>query len=123
MLMSLKNFCQRLFCSNSNSFSFIKFIKICYIVVKIISLIFNIFLFDLSHLYVCSIELHSPNFCFFASIKFNARNIIFNQRPFVINKINSNSSKNCKNYYHQYNIHCTRTIFIFTFIFSKSYFS
>ena len=31
-------------------------------------------------------ELHSPNLCFFTSIKFNARNIIFNQRP--IDKIN-----------------------------------
>ena len=49
-------------------------------------------------------ELHSPNFCFFMSIKFNARNIIFNQRPIVTNKINRSSSKNCKNYYHQYNI-------------------
>ena len=45
-------------------------------------------------------ELHSPSLCFFVSIKFNARNIIFNQRPVVINKINSNSSKNSKNYYH-----------------------
>ena len=70
-----------------------------------------------------SMELHSPNFCFFVSIKFNARNTIFNQRPIVINKINSNSGKNCKNYYHQYNIHCAETIFIFIFIFSKSYFS
>ena len=60
-------------------------------------------------------ELHSSNFCFFGSIKFNARNIIFNQRPIVINKINSNSNKNCKNYYHEYNIHFARTIFIFIF--------
>ena len=67
-------------------------------------------------------ELHSPNFCFFGSIKFNARNISFNQRPIVISKINSNSNKNCKNY-HQYNIHSTRTIFIIIFIFKKSYFS
>ena len=29
-------------------------------------------------------ELHSLNFCFFASTKFNARNIIFNQRPIII---------------------------------------
>ena len=70
-----------------------------------------------------SIKLHLPNLCFFASTKFNARNIIFNQRPIVINKINSNSGKNCKNYYHQYNIHCAETIFILIFIFSKSYFS
>ena len=70
-----------------------------------------------------SMELHSPNLCFFVSTKFNARNIIFNQRPIVINKINSNPSKNCKNYYHQYNIHGAGTIFIFIFIFSKSYFS
>ena len=41
------------------------------------------------------IKLHLPNFCFFMSIKFNARNIIFNQRPIVTNKINGNSSKNC----------------------------
>ena len=68
-------------------------------------------------------ELHLLNLCFFLSTKFNARYIIFNQRPIVINKINSNYVKNCKNYYHQYNIHCTRTIFIFTFVFSKCYFS
>ena len=48
-----------------------------------------------------SMELHSSNFCFFVCTKFNARNIIFNQRPVVINKISSNSGKNCKNYYHQ----------------------
>ena len=46
------------------------------------------------------IKLHFPNFCFFVSIKFNARNIILNQKPIVINKINSNSSRHCKNYYH-----------------------
>ena len=69
------------------------------------------------------IKLHLPNLCFFVSTKFNARNIVFNQKPIIINKINSNSSKNCKNYYHQYNIHCARTIFIFIFIFGKSYFS
>ena len=57
-------------------------------------------------------ELHSPNFCFFGSTKFNARNI-FNQRPIAINKIKSNFSKNCKYYYHQYNIHCAGTIFSF----------
>ena len=68
-------------------------------------------------------ELHSPNFCFFVSTKFNAKKIIFNQRPIVINKININSGINFKNYYHQYNIHCAGTIFTFTFIFSKSYFS
>ena len=50
------------------------------------------------------------------SIKFNARNSIFNQRPIVINKINSNSGKNCKNYYHEYNIHHAGTIFSFSFI-------
>ena len=73
-------------------------------------------------------ELHSmkfclPNFCFFVSINFNARNIIFNQRPIVVNKINSNSSENFKNYYHQYNTYFTRTIFISIFIFKNSYFS
>ena len=47
-----------------------------------------------------SMELHSPNFCFFVSIKFNERNLIFNKRAIVINKINSNSGKNCKNYYY-----------------------
>ena len=45
-------------------------------------------------------ELHSPNLCFSVSIKFNAKNIIFNQKPIVINEINSNSNKNCKNCYH-----------------------
>ena len=45
-------------------------------------------------------EVHSLNFCFFVSIKFNARNNIFNQRLVAINKINSNSSKNCLDYYH-----------------------
>ena len=49
-------------------------------------------------------ELHSPNFYFFVSTKFNARNIIFNQRTIVINKMSSNSGKNCKNYYHQYTV-------------------
>ena len=55
-------------------------------------------------------ELQSPNFCFFASVKFNAGNIIFNQIPIIMNKINNNSSKNSKKYYYQY-INCTRTIF------------
>ena len=63
-------------------------------------------------------ELYSPNFCFFVSTKFNARNIILTQRPIIINKTNSNSSKNCKKYYYQYNIHFARTTFIITiFIF------
>ena len=65
-----------------------------------------------------SMELRSPNLCFFVSTKFNARNIIFNQRPVVINKINSNSGKICKNYYHKYNIHCAGTIYLFSFSFS-----
>ena len=39
-------------------------------------------------------KLHLPNLCFFVSTKFSARNIIFNQRQIVINKINSNSGKN-----------------------------
>ena len=62
-------------------------------------------------------ELHLPNLCFFASTKFNKRNIIFNQRPIVINKINSNIGKNCKNYYHEYNIYFARTTFISIFVF------
>ena len=66
-----------------------------------------------------SIKLHLTNLSFFGSIKFNARNIVFNQGPVVINKINSNSIKNCKNCYHQYNIHCAGTIFIFVFIFGR----
>ena len=41
-------------------------------------------------------KLYSPNFCFFAGAKFTSRNIIFNQRPIVINEINSNSIKNVK---------------------------
>ena len=76
---------------------------------------FNVYLLCFSHLYVHlikfysielhsiklnSMELHSPNFCVFVSIKFNAKNIIFNQRPIVINKVNINSGKNYKNYYH-----------------------
>ena len=65
-----------------------------------------------------SMKFYLPNLFFFVSIKFNARNIVFNQRPIEINKINSNSSKNCKNYYHQYNIYFTRTIFSF-FYFQK----
>ena len=64
-----------------------------------------------------SMKFYLPNFCFFVSIQFNARNTIFNQRRIVTNKINSNSSKNCKNYYQQYNISFTRTIFIFILIF------
>ena len=50
-------------------------------------------------------EFYLPNLCFFVSIKFNGRNIIFNQKPIVRNEININSKKNCKNYYHQYNIY------------------
>ena len=99
-------------------FTSIKFIKIYNIILKIISSIFNIYLFYFFHLTILS-----PNFCFFGSIKFNARNVIFNQRPIVINEINSNSNKNCKNYYHQYNIHSKITIFVTIFIFKKSYFS
>ena len=115
--MSLKKFFVNFY------FTSIKFIKIYYVIVKIISSIFNIYLFYFSHLYI-----HSLNFCFFVTIKFNARNIIFNQRPVVINKINSNSSKNCTIYYHQYNIYFagtafTRTIFIIIFILKKSYVS
>ena len=87
--------------------------EINYVVVKIIGSIFNVNLFDFSHF------ISLPNLRFFVSTKFNARNIIFNQRPIVINKINSNSSKNCKKYYHQYNIHCARTTFITIFIFSN----
>ena len=68
------------------------------------------------------IKLYLPNVCFFVSINFNARNIIFNQKPIVINEIISNSNKNCKNYYHQYDINSAGTIFIFIFIFGKSYF-
>ena len=71
-------------------------------------------------------EFYLPNLCFFVSIKFNARNIIFNQRAIAINEINSNSYKNCKNYYHQHNIYFKRTIFIFIFSrmqFQWSYFS
>ena len=68
-------------------------------------------------------ELHSSNFCFFVTTESNARNIIFNQTPIVINKINSNSDKNCKNYYHEYNIYFARTIFIIIFLFSRTYFS
>ena len=64
-------------------------------------------------------EFYLPNPCFFVSVKFSARNIIFNQRPFVINEINSNSNKNCKSYYHQYNIYFERTIFFFFFHFQK----
>ena len=64
-----------------------------------------------------SMELHSPNFFFSVSIKFNAINIIFNQRPVVINEINSTSNKNYKNYYHRYNINSAGAIFIFIFIF------
>ena len=47
-----------------------------------------------------SMELHSSNLCFSVSIRFNARNITLNQRPIIINEINSNSDKNCKNCYH-----------------------
>ena len=68
-------------------------------------------------------ELYPPNLSFSVSFKFNARNIFFNQRPIVINEINSNSNKNRKTYYHQYNINSAGTIFIFILIFDKSYFS
>ena len=93
----------------------IKFMKIYYIIVKIIGSIFNIYLFYFSHLYIQLLL----NFCFFGSIKFIAKNIVFNQRPIVINKINSFFSKHCTNYCHQYNIHSTRTIFVIIFIFKE----
>ena len=70
-----------------------------------------------------SMEFYLPNLCFFMSIKFDVRSIIFNQRPILINKINNDSSKNCKNYYYQYIIYFTGAIFIFIFIFKNSYFS
>ena len=73
-----------------------------------------------------SAELRSPNSCFFMSIKLNARNIIFNQRPIVINEINSDSRKNCKKYYNQYNIINTNSagiIFIIIFIFNAIQFN
>ena len=41
-------------------------------------------------------EFYLPNLCFFVSIKFNARNIIFNQRPIVINKISIDYNKDYK---------------------------
>ena len=58
-------------------------------------------------------------FPIYMSTKFNARNIIFDQRPIVINKVSSNSGKNCKNYYHQYNIR-TRAIQEL-YLFSRSF--
>ena len=70
-----------------------------------------------------SIKLHLPNLCFTVSIKFNARNIIFNQRPIAINKRNVNSIKNCKNYYHQYNLYFAGIIFIIIFVFKRMQFN
>ena len=110
--MSLKKFFVNFY------FTSIKFIKIYYIIVKIISSIFNIYLFYFSHLYVHSIKFYLPNLCFFVSIKFNARNIIFNQRPIVINKINSNFNKNCKNYYH-HTIYTLQEPYLLSFSLSK----
>ena len=48
--------------------------------------------------------------------KLNARNIIFNQRPIVVNKITTNSGTDYEKYYHQHNIHIARTTFITIFI-------
>ena len=64
-------------------------------------------------------ELHLPNFCFFLSIKFNAKNIIFNQTPIITNKMNSNSGKIVKTII----MNIARTIFFSIFIFNKSYVS
>ena len=51
------------------------------------------------------------------SAKFNARNIIFNQRSTVINKVNSNSGKNCK--ITIINAICTvQELYLFSFSFS-----
>ena len=55
--------------------------------------------------------LHSPNFCFFVSAKSNARNINFNQRPIVRNKIISNSGNNCKT------IYTVQELYLFSFSF------
>ena len=63
-------------------------------------------------------ELHLPNLCFFASTKFNARNIIFNQRPILINKICSNSGKNCKNTIIN-TIYTIQELHLFSFSFSR----
>ena len=86
------------------------------IVVKIIGSIFNVNLVNFSHLYLVN--------CFLRRIiKFNARNIGFNQRPIVINKITTNSGTNSANYYQRHDIRRARRTFITIFIFSESYFS
>ena len=62
--------------------------------------------------------LHHQIIVSFANIKFNAENLISNERPVVISKINNNSSKNYKKYRHKYNIYFARDAFVITiFIF------
>ena len=39
----------------------------------------------------------------------------------MINKINSNPKKNCKNYCHEYNVHFARTTYIVTIVIFYSY--
>ena len=67
-----------------------------------------------SLIFVCLVDfiyvLHLPNYSFFVSIIFSAKIFIFNQKPDVINKINTKYSRNYNSYYSQYNIHL-KTIF------------
>ena len=64
--------------------------------------------------------LYLPNYSFFVSIIFSAKIFIFNQKPVVINKINTIYSRNYNSYYSQYNKHFAR-ITMAIFIFSNSY--
>ena len=63
---------------------------------------------------------HLPIYNFFVSIIFSTKIFIFNQKPVVINKINTIYSRNYNSYYSQYNIHFGR-IAMAILIFSNSY--
>ena len=65
--------------------------------------------------------LHLPNYSFSTSIIFSEKIFIFNQKPVVINKINSIYSRNYNRYYSQYNIHLTTIFYSFIDYFCLSF--
>ena len=71
--------------------------------------------------------LHLPNYSFSTSIIFSEKIFIFNQKPAIMNKINSIYSRSYNRYYSQYNIHLTTIFysfikyFCFVISFSDSY--
>ena len=82
-----------------------------HVVVKIISSIFNFYLFDFSCLYVILIICCWMDIIIFGSIFFIAIH------AFVVKKISTNSNVNCKKYWKQHNAQHARTTLIFMLIF------